>query len=115
MKNKPKEPFVPPERHETVRKEIMDILEGRSLSVRDISGSVGVSVREIYDHLSHIQKTISKGEGHLIITPAECKKCGFVFRKRERFKKPGKCPVCRSESIEEPLFSVNKTSEVHRS
>ncbi|MBA3060962.1 MAG: transcriptional regulator, partial [Nitrospirae bacterium] len=40
--------------------------------------------------------------------PAECAKCSFVFRKRERLKKPGKCPICRSEFIQEPLFLIKK-------
>lgn len=111
MKNKPKEPVTPAERHETVRQEIMEILEGRLLSAKDISGSVGIPVKEVYDHLDHIQRTLNKQSLRLFVSPAECKKCGFVFRKRERLKKPGKCPVCRSESIEEPLFTISKTDK----
>jgi predicted Zn-ribbon and HTH transcriptional regulator len=113
LKNKPKESFIPQERHETIRKKIMDIIEGNPFSARDISGEVGISVREVSDHLEHIQKSISRGDYHLVITPAECKKCGFVFRKRERLKKPGKCPVCRGESIQEPLFSLRRTGILH--
>ena len=111
MKNKPKEPVVPAERRETIRREIMDILKDEFLSAKDISGSVGISVKEVFEHLDHIQKSIGKGGRSLEVTPAECKKCGFVFKKRERLKKPGKCPVCRSESIEEPLFSIRKTDK----
>lgn len=109
LKDKPKEAFIPQERHETIRQKIMDILEGKPFSAKDISGEVGISVREVFDHLEHIQKSISRGDYHLVITPAECKKCGFVFRKRERLKKPGKCPVCRGESIQEPLFFLRRT------
>ncbi|HWR57976.1 MAG TPA: hypothetical protein VN328_03730 [Thermodesulfovibrionales bacterium] len=112
LKNRPKEPPVPRERHETIRREIADILENRLLSAKDISGSVGVSAKEVYEHLAHIQKSLSK-KGHLFnITPAECKKCGFAFSKRERLRKPGKCPVCRSETIEEPLFSIRVTGNI---
>lgn len=106
MKNRPKEPVTPVERHDTVRREIMDLIEGRLLTAKDISGSVGISVKEVYDHLDHIQKTLNMKSQRFSITPAECKKCGFIFKKRERLKKPGKCPVCRGESIEEPLFSI---------
>ena len=109
LKDNPKEAFIPQERHETIRKKIMDILIGNSFSAKDLSGQVGISMREVFDHLEHIQKSVSRGDYHLVITPAECKKCGFVFRKRERLKKPGKCPVCRGESIQEPLFSLRKT------
>ena len=113
LKNKPRESFIPQERHETIRQKIMDILEGNSFSARDISGEAGISVREVFDHLEHIHKSVGRGDYHLVMTPAECKKCGFVFRKRERLKKPGKCPVCRGESIQEPLFSLRRTGILH--
>jgi predicted Zn-ribbon and HTH transcriptional regulator len=110
VKTKSKEPFIPVERQETIRREIISVLEGKTLSAKDISVDVRVSEREIYEHLEHIQRTINKSEHNFIVTPSECKKCGFVFRKRDRLKKPGKCPVCRSESIQEPLFSIRKKS-----
>jgi predicted Zn-ribbon and HTH transcriptional regulator len=109
VKRKPKEPFIPVERQETIRREIISALEGKTLSAKDISAYVRISEKEIYEHLEHIQRTINKSEHNFIIIPAECKKCGFIFRKRDRLKKPGKCPVCRGESIQEPLFSVKKT------
>jgi len=106
LKRKPKEPFIPVERHETVRQKIISVLEGQTFSAKDISADVMVSEKEVYEHLEHIQKTLNKRDRNLIITPAECKKCGFVFRKRDRLKKPGRCPVCRGELISEPLFSI---------
>jgi len=109
MTQRHSEPFIPPERHETIRRRIAEAIEEQALSAKDISGSVGIPVKEVYEHLEHIHRTLLKKASHLTIIPAECKKCGFVFRKRARFSKPGKCPVCRSESIEEPLFSVRKS------
>jgi predicted Zn-ribbon and HTH transcriptional regulator len=109
MKKKSKEPFIPVERHETIRQKIISVLEGRIFSAKDISADVRISEKEIYEHLEHIQRTLNKSEHIFILAPAVCKKCGFVFRKRDRLKKPGKCPVCRSELIQEPLFSIRKT------
>jgi predicted Zn-ribbon and HTH transcriptional regulator len=106
MKKSEKEPVVPVSRGETVRKEIISVLRGRVLSLRDISGEVRVSEKTVLDNLQHIQRTLLKENSRLTIIPAECRKCGFVFRKREKLKKPGKCPVCRSEMIKEPLFSI---------
>ncbi len=105
-KKKSKEPFIPVERRETIRQKIISLLEGKTLSAKDISADIRISEKEVYEHLEHIQRTINKGEHDFIIIPAECKKCSFVFRKRDRLKKPGKCPVCRSELIREPFFSV---------
>ncbi len=104
MKTKSKIPFIPPERQETVRKEIVSLLEEQTLSVKEISGYVRVSEKEIYDHLDHIRKSGERKKHKLNIQPALCKKCGFVFKKRERIKKPGKCPLCHNQSIQEPLF-----------
>ena len=106
MKNKKKEPFVPADRQETVRRDIVSAIEGRALSAREISGIVSIPEKAVYDHISHIQKTVNNIGRRLIVTPAECKKCGFSFIKREKLKKPGKCPICRAETIKEPLYSV---------
>lgn len=106
MKKKIKGPFVPEERHETVRRQITSILKEGTFSAKDISAEVRIPEKEVYGHLEHIRKTADKKERHMTITPAECVKCGFVFGKREKLKKPGKCPVCKGELIREPFFSI---------
>jgi transcriptional regulator len=106
MNKKPKDPFIPVERHGTIRQEIVSVLEGRTLSAKELSANVRISEKEVYAHLEHIQRSMNKREQQLIIDPAECMKCGFVFTKRERLKKPGRCPVCKGELIREPLFSI---------
>jgi hypothetical protein len=108
MRQKPKKPPVPAERRETLRQSIISALEGRSLSAKDISSEVGIPEGDVYAHLEHIEKSLGKRASRLAVTPAVCKKCGFEFRKRERLTKPGRCPVCKAEAIEEPLFSIKE-------
>ncbi len=103
MTKRPKEPAVPSERHETVRHEIISLLERGSFSAKEISPEVSVSEKMVYDHLDHIRH--KKGL-HLVVKPAECRKCSYTFIKRERLKKPGRCPVCKGEFIKAPLFSI---------
>jgi predicted Zn-ribbon and HTH transcriptional regulator len=103
MKKKAKEPAIPSERHETVRQSIISLLEGKKLSAKEISPEVGISEKMAYDHLEHIRK---RKELKLVIEQAVCRKCGFEFKKRERLKRPGRCPACRGEFITEPLFSI---------
>ncbi|HXW69344.1 MAG TPA: hypothetical protein VEJ88_07015 [Dissulfurispiraceae bacterium] len=103
---KSKNPSIPSERPDTIRHEITAALKGATLTAKDISSQVRISEKEAYEHLEHIQKTLGGIHGLLLITPAECKKCGFIFKKRERLKKPGKCPVCHNEAIEPPIFSI---------
>jgi predicted Zn-ribbon and HTH transcriptional regulator len=107
MKKKRKEPPIPGERYETVRKQLVTVLGyGEALSARELSGEVRVREREVFNHLAHIQKSLEQSGRTLAVTPARCLKCGFVFAKRERLTRPGRCPACRETHIEEPRFSI---------
>jgi predicted Zn-ribbon and HTH transcriptional regulator len=99
-------PRPPAEAHATVRRLIMTELEQGPLSARDISGLAGIPEKEVAGHLEHIRQSLHRTGGRLIIQPAECVKCGFVFDKRERLTRPSRCPVCKSESLHAPLFSL---------
>lgn len=107
MTTRPKKPAIPPERPDTLRHEIVALLRQGALSARDISGEVRIAEKEVLEHLEHIRTALHKGGGHFHMTPAVCRKCGFVFQKRERLGKPGKCPVCQGEQIEPPLFAID--------
>ncbi|RPI36357.1 MAG: transcriptional regulator [Nitrospiraceae bacterium] len=111
MKKKAKEPIVPPERTGTIRQDIISLLEeNAALTAKDISAEVRIPEKEVYGHLEHIQKSLTKDGHHLHVKPAECLKCGFVFAKREKLKTPGRCPVCHEEHIQEPLFSITHST-----
>jgi predicted Zn-ribbon and HTH transcriptional regulator len=107
MKNEIKRERVPPSAHDTVRHELVSLLSAGTFSGKGLSGLIGISEKEVYEHLEHVRKSLGSGM-RLVITPAECRRCGFVFSKRERLRKPGRCPVCRAESISEPLFAVEQ-------
>lgn len=110
VKTKLKEAATPIAKQDTIRREILFALQERQYSAKELSSEIRISEREVCDHLEHIRKTANNSGQHLTVMAAECKKCGFIFSKRERLKKPGKCPLCRSESIHEPLFSLERNS-----
>jgi predicted Zn-ribbon and HTH transcriptional regulator len=103
---KPKSPPVPAEQHTTIRRRIIDRIAEGPLSARELSAEAGIPEKDVCRHLEHIRRSLQKEEGRLVVTPSICKKCGFIFRKRQRLQRPGKCPVCRGESITEPLFAL---------
>ena len=105
-KKRLKEATVPVERYDTVRRYVVSLLEEHKLSAKDISFFARISEKEAYEHLEHIRKTMHGSREQLLVEPARCQKCDFVFRKRERLKKPGKCPICLSNLIHPPLFSI---------
>lgn len=96
-----KKEIIPRERNTTVRQELVHLLAGRCLPVSVLSREIRLSEKEIYSHLEQMQRT-----GILNITPARCAGCGYIFTKRDRLKKPGKCPQCKGTHIEQPLFSI---------
>jgi predicted Zn-ribbon and HTH transcriptional regulator len=103
---------APAERSETFRTAITSELRslGRPASAKEISALVGLSEKEVLDHLTHIRRSGRPKEESLTITPSLCRTCGFVFRKRERLTRPTRCPVCRGERIADPLFSYKADS-----
>jgi predicted Zn-ribbon and HTH transcriptional regulator len=97
----------PAEAVDTVRHRIMAELEQGPLSALELSGFVGIPEKEVAGHLEHIRQSLHRTGRRFVVQPAECARCGFVFEKRERLTRPSRCPVCRSESVHAPLFSLS--------
>jgi len=100
------EPPPPPDRLLSCRELLLRTLGAEPVTVRALSQAAGLSEREVLNHLQHLQKTLKAQNRRLLITPARCIDCHFVFQKRERLRRPGKCPVCRSTHLSEPNFSL---------
>jgi predicted Zn-ribbon and HTH transcriptional regulator len=66
---------------------------------------------EIYDKkvlindLQHIERSLKRSHQKLIINPAQCQKCSFIFDKK-RIKYPSKCPKCKGQRILSPQFKI---------
>jgi predicted Zn-ribbon and HTH transcriptional regulator len=88
----------------TLRKEIAAAIERESLDLREISQLFRIREREVLDHLQHISK--SAHPKRLTMKPAQCQRCGFVFKKRARLSAPSRCPLCKSESISPPRYQI---------
>jgi predicted Zn-ribbon and HTH transcriptional regulator len=90
----------------TIRKEIILLLVNKEMNAREISSAVGIGEKEVYTHLSHIARSVKHQRKKLIIKPAECLGCGYVFEKRKRFTRPSRCPICKSEHIRDPMYRI---------
>jgi transcriptional regulator len=91
---------------QTVRQMIIDILREGPATAKDLSARVRIPEKDVWPHLAHIRKSLRHGPQRLVMEPACCRACGFVFHKRERFRKPGRCPSCQHSFIEEPVFRI---------
>jgi predicted Zn-ribbon and HTH transcriptional regulator len=90
----------------TLRQKIISLLIDEEMDVREISGAVGISEKEVYGHLSHIARSVASQDKKIVITPANCLACGFVFEDRKRFTRPGRCPQCKKSHIQSPTFRI---------
>lgn len=92
----------------TIRQQMTELLRRGSYRAKEISQELGIREKEVYDHLRHISRTLVHHPGRLTIDPAVCLSCGYIFRKRRRFGKPGRCPRCRDQHIQEPRYRIDE-------
>jgi predicted Zn-ribbon and HTH transcriptional regulator len=99
----------PPERHATARERLLDALEpGRALTLLDLSRLAGLPERSIPEHLEHLRRSQKRRGTKLVVEPPACLDCGFAFRDRPRFTRPGRCPRCRSTHLEAPRVRLER-------
>ncbi len=90
----------------TTRQQIITLLNVREMSARELSQSLGIEEKEVYQHLSHVYRSATAQGRTLQIRPSECLKCGFVFKERNRFTPPGRCPCCKGTYLQKPAFKI---------
>ena len=90
----------------TIRQKIISLLNEAELSAREISGEVGISEKEVVEHLDHIARSVAAQNKRVIISPAACLGCDYVFEDRRRFTRPGRCPQCKKSHIQSPRFYI---------
>lgn len=86
------------------RREIIDLL-ATPRTASSLARELGLKRGEIDDELAHAIRS-ARAAGHaVVVEPARCRKCGYLFDER-KLTKPGKCPECRGTWVYEPLISI---------
>ncbi|MCJ8501208.1 transcriptional regulator [Desulfatitalea alkaliphila] len=83
------------------------MLEQGPVDPSRLATALGLREKELLTHLPHIAKTVTARKDRLIVTPAECSACGFVFKERRRLAPPGRCPKCKQSRILGPWYEVH--------
>jgi len=89
---------------QTRRKEIEAQLILGPATARDLSGEIGISIDEVVGHLPHVRRSLRRGL-RLRMEPSRCLACDFELRSG-KFKRPSRCPRCKSERLTEPTFWI---------
>ena len=94
----------------TRREDIEQVLKKKSMTVKELAQHFGVAFDEIVQDLQHIKHSV-RPPFKFSFLPAQCRECGFLFKDREKLRRPSKCPTCTSPSIDEARFVI-KTPDV---
>lgn len=90
----------------TIRQRMVAVLKAGEWDVRGLSQELGIAEKEVIAHLPHVQRSLQGSGARLVTREASCRSCGFVFKGRGRFTRPGRCPRCRRTHIASPAFHV---------
>lgn len=91
---------------QTVRQQMIEALSEREMTPRELSKLLAIREKEVYEHLPHIARSLLSSGRKLIALAFKCMTCGYRFKDRNRFKRPGRCPKCKEGHIEEPRYRV---------
>jgi len=89
---------------------LLDLVSSEPRTASSLARELRLDRRDLENDLQHMI-TSARAAGHVVIVdPARCKKCGFVFD-QTRLSKPGKCPECRGSRVFEPLIRVERRTD----
>jgi transcriptional regulator len=89
----------------TVRKDLLALLSSQPRSVSSLARELGFTRGEVEEDLRHALRSARAAGHRVIVIPARCRSCGFVFDDA-KLSKPGKCPACRGTRLYEPQILV---------
>jgi predicted Zn-ribbon and HTH transcriptional regulator len=89
----------------TRRQEITERLSGNEWEFDELRRELGLTVKVLEEDLRHIDRSVRADGRRLMLKPASCEQCGFVFASRA-FHPPGRCPECRDRRISGPWFHI---------
>jgi transcriptional regulator len=88
----------------------LDLVLSEPRTASSLARELRLDRRDMENDLQHMI-TSARAAGHVVIVePARCKSCGFVFD-QTRLSKPGKCPECRGSRVFEPLIRVERRTD----
>jgi len=94
------------EQVKTIRQQMIALLSEGEIDAKGISQELGIREKEVYEHLPHVSRSTAAQGKRLIIIPARCLGCGYVFKNRTRFTSPGRCPSCKGTHLQAPMYRI---------
>ena len=87
------------------RRDLIALLTAQPRSVSSLARELGVGRDQMDEDLRHLLRSARAAGHRVVVEPAHCKTCGFLFGE-EKLSKPGKCPACRGTRIFEAQIRI---------
>jgi hypothetical protein len=94
----------------TFRRALIDVLTAEPRSVSSIARELGLKRGDVENDLRHAIRSARAAGRRVLIDPARCRACGFVFGE-DKLMKPSRCPSCRSERLYEAQILIKRTED----
>jgi predicted Zn-ribbon and HTH transcriptional regulator len=89
----------------SIRRDLIAMLSAQPRSVSSIAREMALDRRDAEDHLRHAIQSVRAAGHQVVIEPAKCRQCGFIFGD-DKLSKPGKCPECKGSRIYEAQILI---------
>ena len=90
----------------TTRQRIADRLREEALAAGAIAAAFDIQTATAVTHVEHIAQSLEHTDEQLLVAPPTCRECGFD-EFDDLLNRPGRCPECKAESVEEPTFRID--------
>ena len=87
------------------RRDLIELLKAGPRTPSSLARELGLRRNDMGEELGHILRSAEAAGHTVLVEPARCKACGFVFDE-SKLSKPGKCPACRGTRLFEPLLRI---------
>ena len=94
----------------TLRKALIEVLTVQPRSVSSIARELGFKRGDVEDDLRHAIRSARASGRRVLIEPARCRSCGFVFGE-DKLIKPSRCPSCRGERLFEAQVRIESAEQ----
>lgn len=89
----------------TRRQDLLALLATGPRSASSLARALGIGRHDIEEELRHAIRSARAAGHEVVIEPARCKDCGFLFSETT-LTKPGRCPSCKGSRLFEPQIGL---------
>lgn len=89
----------------TTRRRIADALREAPATPSALAVAFDLTPDAALRHVEHVARSVDGNGEQLLVAPPTCRECGFDGFD-ELLNRPSRCPSCKSESVDEPTFTI---------